>query len=177
MEPGSYRIRPEWRRATRAVAIVPDLPHGYACPWEARRLSDQRERPGSLVVVPEEKRRLYEEVTTYGEGSPADVEEEIRQLDGLLEKDPENLAIREWLAFKLYSIGRYDRAAFLYRELIDRDHRAGVQYFYLGNTYFKMRRIDSAREAWLKTIQLIPADAKAQKARARIERLDRDEEG
>lgn len=152
---------------------MPGGVHEYAWDREAIPLSDERESGG--VEIPEEKRRLYEEVTTYGEGSPADVAEEIRQLEELLDKDPENLAIREWLAFKMYSIGRYDRAAFLYKELIDRDHRTGVQYFYLGNTYFKMCRVDSAREAWMRTIELIPTDAKAQKARARIERLDRGE--
>jgi tetratricopeptide (TPR) repeat protein len=116
-------------------------------------------------------RRLYEEVTTYGEGSAGDVEEEIEQLESLLEKNPDNLDISEWLAFKLYSVGNFERAVHLYRGLIERGHRTGVQYFYLGNTYFKMKRMKNAVAAWEKTIELIPTDAKAQKARARIERV------
>lgn len=128
--------------------------------------SKQEGRP-----LAEPLRRLYEEVTTYGEGSAGDVAEEIQQLETLLEKNPDNPDICEWLAFKLYSVGQLERSVHLYRGLIDRGHRAGVQYFYLGNAYYKMKRPKNAVEAWEKTIELIPSDAKAQKARARIERV------
>ena len=116
-------------------------------------------------------RVLYEEVTTYGEGGTADVAEEIRQLDELLAQNPDNLDITEWLAFKLYQDGRYPRAVQLYRRLIDAEHRPGVQYFYLGNTYFKMADNERATECWEKVLELIPSDPKAKKARARIDRI------
>jgi len=120
-----------------------------------------------------EKRRLYEEVTTYGEGSNAEVEDEIAELEQLLASTPGNHDIEEWLAFKYYSTGRFEKAIQLYKGLIEAGHRIGVQHFYLGNTYFKMQRPTKAREAWQKTIELIPTDAKAQKARARLARLAR----
>ncbi len=123
----------------------------------------------------ERNRGLYEEVTTYGEGSSASVEEEIRQLDDLLEKNPDHLDVTEWLAFKLYSTGRYERAVQLYKRLIAKGHRPGVQYFYLGNTYFKMHDERRAAQSWGQTIALIPNDAKAQKAQARLERLNLEE--
>lgn len=114
---------------------------------------------------------LYEEVTTYGEGGSADVAEEIRQLEELLEQNPDNLDITEWLAFKLYQDSRYPRAVQLYRRLIEAGHRPGVQNFYLGNTFYKMGDNVRATECWEKVLELIPSDPKAEKARARIGRI------
>lgn len=122
----------------------------------------------------ESLRKVYEQVTTYSEGSPADAAEEIRQLVALLEKSPDNLDIVEWLAFKYYSIGDYSRAERHYRELVAKGHRPAVQNFYLGNTLYKMERFREAIEAWEKVIALMPGDAKAQKARLRIEKLRRE---
>jgi len=81
----------------------------------------------------------------------------------------------EWLAFKLYSVGQFVRAEKTYRQLIDREHRVGVQYFYLGNTLYKMKRAEAAIEAWEATVRMIPTDPKAQKAKARIEKVRNNE--
>lgn len=125
--------------------------------------------------VPRALRRVYEEVTTYDEGSTPDNAVEIQQLEELLAQNPENLDVLEWLAFKLYSVGHYDRAVRFYKQLIEKGHRRGVQYFYLGNTYYKLNRPAQAVEAWQQTVALIPTDPKAQKARARIEKVQRNE--
>jgi cytochrome c-type biogenesis protein CcmH/NrfG len=125
--------------------------------------------------VPRRLRGVYEEVTTYDEGTTPDNAVEIQQLEELLEQNPGNHDVMEWLAFKVYSVGHYDRAVKLYRELIDKGHRLGVQYFYLGNAYYKMNRSKQAVEAWRQTLSLIPTDPKAQKARARIEKVERNE--
>ena len=126
------------------------------------------------ATLPEALRLVYENVTTYSEGSSGDAQEEIRQLEALLEKSPDNKAIMEWLAFKLYSVALYPRAEELYRQLLDLQHRPGVQHFYLGNTYYRMGRYDDAVSEWEQTLALIPRDAKARKARARIDKVRRE---
>lgn len=115
-------------------------------------------------------RRIYEQVTTFHESAPGEAEAEVKQLEDMLLKDPENPDLKEWLAFKLYSAGQFLRAAQLYRDLIAKAYRPGVQYFYLGNTLYKMKRTDEAMEAWQKTVELIPQDPKAQKAKARLDK-------
>jgi tetratricopeptide (TPR) repeat protein len=115
-------------------------------------------------------KRLYENVTTY-QASEDETLTEIQQLKDMLEKNPANLDIKEWLAFKLYSVGDYQNAEGLFRDLILADHRAGVQNFYLGNLLAKTGREQEAVSCWKATIALIPKDVKAKKAQARIDKL------
>ncbi len=115
-------------------------------------------------------KRLYENVTTYQAGAD-DTIAEIQQLQDMLRQNPANLDIKEWLAFKLYSVGNFQEAESLFRELVAADHRAGVQNFYLGNLLAKTGREEEAVRCWRQTIQQIPKDVKAKKAKARIEKL------
>ncbi len=139
-------------------------------------MTPKKDVPENVAERPlsESLRKVYEQVTTYSEGSPADAAEEIRQLVALLEKSPDNLDIVEWLAFKFYSIGDYARAEQHYQDLIAKGHRPAVQSFYLGNTLYKMEKFREAIAAWERVIALLPGDAKAQKARLRIEKLRRE---
>lgn len=139
-------------------------------------MSEDTQSGGDGPEVPRSLRRVYEEITTYDEESSVDFVKEVEELEALLQENPDNLDVTEWLAFKLYSVGQFARAESLYRQLIQHGHRPGVQYFYLGNTLYKMRRADAALEAWAKTVELIPQDPKAQKARARIERVRKEVE-
>lgn len=111
--------------------------------------------------------RIYENVTTYQDGS-SDTLEEISQLKTMLEQNPNNLDIKEWLAFKQYSAGMHDDAELNLRDLIAKNHRPGVQNFYLGNLLAKTGREAEAVQCWKATVALIPHDVKAKKAQARI---------
>jgi tetratricopeptide (TPR) repeat protein len=115
-------------------------------------------------------KRLYENVTTY-QASEDETLTEIQQLKDMLVKNPANLDIKEWLAFKLYSVGDYQSAEGLFRDLIQAGHRAGVQNFYLGNLLAKTGREREALPCWKATVALIPKDVKAKKAQARIDKL------
>ena len=115
-------------------------------------------------------KKLYENVTTYQAGAD-DTMAEIQQLKGMLQQNPNNLDIKEWLAFKLYSVSNYEEAEQLFRDLIIAQHRAGVQNFYLGNLLAKTGREAEAVRCWRQTISLIPKDVKAKKAQARIEKM------
>lgn len=120
--------------------------------------------------LPRGLQRIYENVTQYQEGG-SDIETEIAQLKGMLDKNPESNDIQEWLAFKLYSAARYSEAEVYFRALISNNHRPGFQYFYLGNLLAKTGRQQEAVESWKQTISLIPDDVKAKKARARIKKI------
>lgn len=116
-------------------------------------------------------KRLYENVTTYQAGAD-DTLAEIDQLKGMLTTNPNNLDIKEWLAFKLYSVSNYSEAEQLFRDLIVQNHRAGVQNFYLGNLLAKTGREREAVKCWKATVTLIPNDVKSKKAAARIEKME-----
>jgi tetratricopeptide (TPR) repeat protein len=115
------------------------------------------------------------EVTSYS------VEEsalgELAELRQMLVENPDNTEVLEWLAFRYYTLKRFRESIDVYLDLIRRKHRAGVQYFHLGNAYYKMKRYEMARDAWTKTIELLPSDPKARKARARIEKAEREMHG
>ncbi len=115
------------------------------------------------------KRVLSAEITNYttSEESGAEVE----KLREMLKLDPESLDVREWLAFRLYTSGRLPEAAEAYQDLISRGHRKGVQYFHLGNAYYKMKKYSQAVDAWRKTTELMPEDPKAEKAQLRIQKV------
>jgi len=115
-------------------------------------------------------KRIYENVTSYQDSS-ADTQAEIQQRRDMLAKNPQSNDIKEWLAFKLYSAGEYGEAEGFFRDLINNNHRAGIQYFYLGNLLAKTGREQMAVECWRQTIALIPDDVKAKKAAARIEKI------
>jgi tetratricopeptide (TPR) repeat protein len=126
-------------------------------------------------VRPDRRGSIDEEVTDYS--FEPEARAELDQLEEMLRSNPESLEVREWLAFRYYTVARYQEAADHYQDLIRRGHRSGVQHFHLGNTYYKMKRYGSAVEAWQKAVDLLPGDPKAQKARARIEKLTRERPG
>lgn len=121
--------------------------------------------------VPKGLKKIFENVTTYQAGGN-DTTAEIQQLKTMLAKSPDNLDIKEWLAFKLYSASEFGEAEGLLRDLIAKNHRVGVQAFYLGNLLQKTGREKEAVEYWKKTISLMPEDIKAKKAAARIAKLN-----
>lgn len=89
----------------------------------------------------------------------------------MVAKEPANLDLQEWLAFKFYSGKRYHDAEMLLRHLIVRGHRPGTQAFYLGNVLHKLGRTSEAIEFWTMTVNLMPGDPKSTKAAARIEQF------
>jgi tetratricopeptide (TPR) repeat protein len=132
--------------------------------------SDQgRSRAGDVLKV------VDAEVTSYSVEDSAFGE--LGELERMKADNPDNTEILEWLAFRYYTVKRYQESIDVYSDLIRRGHRAGVQHFHLGNAYYKMRRYEMALGAWKKTIELIPTDPKARKAQARIEKAEREMNG
>lgn len=120
-------------------------------------------------------RQVDAEVTSYSVEDSA--VGELGELEKLRSENPDNTEVLEWLAFRYYTVKRYSESIDVYMDLIRRGHRAGVQYFHLGNAYYKMGRYEMAVGAWKKTILLLPKDPKARKAQARIDKVERERNG
>lgn len=96
--------------------------------------------------------------------------EGMDEIRGLLEGDPENALLLEWLAFSLYTNGDIDEAIETYERLVQVDPDNPAHRFYLGNCYYKRKRMPMAVACWEKVVALAPDGALASKARKRAKR-------
>ncbi len=111
-------------------------------------------------------RRIMDgQITEYTENST----EGIEDVERMLENDPDNLDLADWVAFLYYSNNLLDKAIATYRRLLAADHRAESQYFYLGNAYYKKGLQQLAVEQWKRCITTDPDGPNARKAQARID--------
>ncbi len=111
------------------------------------------------------QKKIDGQITEYTEGSG----EGIGEVRAMLEADPENLDLQDWLAFMLYTNNELDEAILIYKKLLARDHKSETQHYYLGNAYCKKGLVQLAIEEW-KRVVLIDAESKlAKKAAVRIE--------
>ena len=111
------------------------------------------------------QRKIDGQITEYTEGSGEGIDE-VRLM---LEADPENLDLQDWLAFMLYTNNQLDEAIELYKRLLSANHRPENQHFYLGNAYFKKTLVKLAVEEWKRVVELDPDSKMGKKAKVRIE--------
>lgn len=111
------------------------------------------------------KRKVDGQITEYTKGSG----EGIDDVRLMLQSDPDNVDLLDWLAFMLYTNNSLDEAIELYKRLLALNHRPDNQHFYLGNAYCKKGLSKLAVESWKKVIELAPASKLARKAQVRIE--------
>jgi len=139
------------------------------------------------IEKPFSVQEVIEAITGHGavEGSQASIatseypEASTSQLDmlrRLLEEDPNDQAVRQLLAFSLYTVGRYRDALDEY----DKVAAAGVTTFlccyYSGHAYARLHMFKQAIGQWKKAIELAPHNKAAAKVQARIsqaEEMDR----
>lgn len=119
-------------------------------------------RPGSS---PGGRGNLDGQITEYKEGGDA---EGIKSVESMLQTDPENVDLMDWLAFLYYSNNRLDDAINLYKKLLAKQHKVDTQYFYLGNAYYKKGLTQVAIEQWKRAVAAAPGSPMARKAEARI---------
>lgn len=108
---------------------------------------------------------------------PEGAEQELEQIATLLELEPDNPDLLEWMAYRLYVRGHFPEAIEAYQDLYQRGHRPARQLLYLGNSHYKLGQVDEALEAWRKTVQLFPALQEARKAKARMTKAQREGAG
>ena len=102
-------------------------------------------------------------VTGYS-GVPATGIEELKRM---VDQNPDNLDMKDMLAFMLYSNNRLDEAIEVFKDLVERKHNPGNQHLYLGNIYYRKGLIQMALVHWDKVRECAPASKEAAKARER----------
>lgn len=104
-------------------------------------------------------------ITDYRK-EPLDQVAEVRKM---LEADPDNPELLDWLAFVYYSNGMWDAAVSIYEKLIKQGYRVPSQRLYLGNALFKKGLKVLALNEWRKAEELDKNGSVARKARDRIQ--------
>ncbi|PKK91332.1 MAG: hypothetical protein CVV64_06070 [Candidatus Wallbacteria bacterium HGW-Wallbacteria-1] len=94
----------------------------------------------------------------------------ITEVAAMLEQDPNNLELLDWLAFMYYSNNMLDEALATYTKALTLDPENVNQLYYLGSTYFKMGGRDEAVECWKRVVELKPDSKIASKAQAKIDK-------
>ncbi len=119
--------------------------------------------PPKAAVAAEEAALL----TQYTSGDGGGVEE----MERMLERDPNNLQLLDWLAFMYYSNNDIPKAIQTYSRIIEIEPNNASQHYYLGNCFFKNNQKDKALAEWNTVIALKPNSKYARKAQERIAKL------
>ena len=69
-------------------------------------------------------------------------------MERMLEQDPDNLQLLDWLAFMYYSNDEVDKAIASYQRIIRLEPGNASQHYYLGNCYCKKGLLEEARREW-----------------------------
>jgi tetratricopeptide (TPR) repeat protein len=90
----------------------------------------------------------------------------------MLEKDPNNPQLIDWIAFMYYSNDQPTEAIAYYQRGIGLDPTNASQHYYLANSYYKANRLDEALVHWRKVCELKPDGKLANKANTRIKKAE-----
>lgn len=96
--------------------------------------------------------------------------EGIAEVETMLEKDPSNLELLDWLAFMYYSNNMLEKALVSYEKALSMDPDNVNQLYYLGSTYFKMGRKEDATAKWKRVVEIKPDSKIARKAQDKIDK-------
>lgn len=104
-------------------------------------------------------------ITDYRK-EPMDSVNEVRKM---LEADPENPDLLDWMAFVYYTNDMWDSAISIYRKLLQQGFRPASQRLYLGNSLYKKGLLTAAIAEWEQAATMDPDGTVGKKARARLE--------
>ncbi len=91
---------------------------------------------------------------------------EVRRM---LEDDPDNPDLLDWLAFVYYTNQMWDEAIEVYKKLLLQGFRVPQQRLYLGNVLYKKGLVSAAISEWQKVTEIEPDGSHGKKAKARLE--------
>ncbi|PKL48003.1 MAG: hypothetical protein CVV42_11000 [Candidatus Riflebacteria bacterium HGW-Riflebacteria-2] len=111
----------------------------------------------------EEEELLTKYTAGTGEG--------INEVEKLLEGDPNNVDLLDWLAFMYYSNNNIDKAVETYKKALAIKPDNENQHYYLANSYFKKSMLAEAKKEWNEVIRLKPNSKIAKNAQERIDYL------
>ncbi|HNX77519.1 MAG TPA: tetratricopeptide repeat protein [Candidatus Rifleibacterium sp.] len=97
--------------------------------------------------------------------------EGINEVEKLLEGDPNNVDLLDWLAFMYYSNNNIDKAIETYKRALAIKPDNENQHYYLANSYFKKQMTAEAKKAWSEVIRIKPNSKIAKNAQERIDFL------
>lgn len=106
-------------------------------------------------------------LTKYTQGTG----EGINEVEKLLEGDPNNVDLLDWLAFMYYSNNNIDKAVDIYKRALAIKPDNENQHYYLANSYFKKSMMAEAKKEWNEVIRLKPNSKIAKNAQERIDYL------
>jgi len=106
------------------------------------------------------------ELTNFGGDQNLDTDE----IEQLLVNQPENLELRDWLAFSLYTNNNFKEAIKHYIKLISQAPDVESYHYYLGNCYYRSGLKALAIVEWKKVTRLSPDSKLSQKANERIKK-------
>ncbi|GAB4271301.1 MAG: hypothetical protein Kow0029_08840 [Candidatus Rifleibacteriota bacterium] len=109
----------------------------------------------------EEEELLTKYTAGTGEG--------INEVEKLLEGDPNNVDLLDWLAFMYYSNNNIDKAIETYKRALAIKPDNENQHYYLANSYFKKGMMAEAKKEWNEVIRLKPNSKIAKNAQERID--------
>ena len=109
----------------------------------------------------EEEELLTKYTAGTGEG--------INEVEKLLEGDPNNVDLLDWLAFMYYSNNNIDKAIDTYKRALAIKPDNENQHYYLANSYFKKGMTAEAKKEWNEVIRLKPNSKIAKNAQERID--------
>jgi tetratricopeptide (TPR) repeat protein len=109
----------------------------------------------------EEEELLTKYTAGTGEG--------INEVEKLLEGDPNNVDLLDWLAFMYYSNNNIDKAIETYKRALAIKPDNENQHYYLANSYFKKSMNAEAKKEWNEVIRLKPNSKIAKNAQERID--------
>lgn len=115
----------------------------------------------------EREKSTDEILTKYTSGTG----EGISEVEKLLEGDPNNVDLLDWLAFMYYSNNNIDRAIDTYKRALSIKSDNENQHYYLANSYFKKNMMSEAKKEWSEVIRLNPTSKIAKNAQERIDYL------
>lgn len=109
----------------------------------------------------EEEELLTKYTAGTGEG--------INEVEKLLEGDPNNVDLLDWLAFMYYSNNNIEKAVETYKRALAIKPDNENQHYYLANSYFKKGMMAEAKKEWSEVIRLKPNSKIAKNAQERID--------
>lgn len=99
-------------------------------------------------------------------------DEDIVQLEEVLRQNPSDLDVLDWLAFALYSAGRFQRASELYERCVSLDPGAPSFHYFLGNCYYRMDDRPKAAAEWNRVLEIDSEGKFRSKAAEKLRLLD-----
>jgi len=106
------------------------------------------------------------ELTNFGGDQNLDIDE----IERMLQAQPDNKELRDWLAFSLYTNNRFKEAIKHYIILIAQSPANENYHYYLGNCYYRSGLKALAIVEWKKVTQINPDGKLAKKAQERIQK-------